>query len=272
MTTTDIPVYTPPTGNVRFRGVVASDWTKLRSLRSTVWSLIAGVAILIGFGALFCWGVVSRWDRIPPLERLVLDPTRISLGGTFLAQLAIGVLGVLIIGGEYSTGMIRSSMTAVPKRLPVLWAKALVFGVITLALMVVACIAAFEVGQIILAAKNAQTTLGSPDVLRAVVGAAVFVTWVGLFGLALATILRNSAAAIATLVGITLVVPILINFLPSDWREHIQRWLPSSAGESLSSVTNTATHLTPGIALLMLAIYLAVALIIGAVLLRRRDV
>jgi ABC-type transport system involved in multi-copper enzyme maturation permease subunit len=273
MTTTEATAtYTPPTGNVRFAGVVASEWTKLRSLRSTVWSLVAAVGMLVGFGLLFSWGVVSRWDRIGARERLTFDPTRISLGGVFLAQLAIGVLGVLLIGGEFSTGMIRSSLAAVPKRHPVLWGKAVVFGVIALVLMTVASVAAFEVAQVVLSGKGVQTTLGADGVLRAVLGAALFLTWVGLFGLALGTILRNSAAAISTLVGVLLVVPILMNFLPSDWRDHVDRWLPSSAGASLMDVHPTDAQLAPGVAGIMLIVYLVVAFSAAAVLLVRRDV
>ena len=273
MSATDTsPAYLPPAGNVRFVGVLASEWTKLRSLRSTVWTLLAAVLMLIGFGLLFSWGVVSRWDRLGPRERLTLDPTTISLNGVFLAQLAIGVLGVLVIGGEFSTGMIRSSLTAVPRRHPVLWGKALVFGVVTLILMAVASIAAFELAQTVLSAKAVSTTLSADGVLRAVLGAAVFLTWVGLFGLALGTILRNSAAAISTLVGVLLVVPILANFLPSDWRDHIDRWLPSSAGAALMTPHHTDAALTPALAGLMLAIYLTVSLAAAAALLLRRDV
>jgi ABC-2 type transport system permease protein len=270
--TSTTPVYTPPTGNVRFIGVLASEWTKLRSLRSTVWSLVAAVGMLIGFGALFSWGVVSRWDRLGARERLTLDPTQVSLNGVFLAQLAIGVLGVLIIGGEFSTGMIRSSLAAVPRRHPVLWGKAIVFGVVSLVLMTIGSIIAFEVAQTILSAKDVSTSLGADGVLRAVLGAALFLTWVGLFGLALGTILRNSSAAIATLVAVLLVVPILMNFLPSDWRDHIDRWLPSSAGASLMAVHPTDAALAPGIAALMLAMYLLIVFAAAAVLLQGRDV
>jgi len=266
------PVYVPPSGNVAFTGVLASEWTKLRSLRSTVWSLVAAVGMLVGFGLLFSWGVVSRWDRLGARERLTFDPTRISLGGVFLAQLAIGVLGVLIIGGDFSSGMIRSSLAAVPKRLPVLWWKAVVFGVVALVLMTVASIAAFEVAQTVLSGKGIQTTLGADGVLRAVLGAGLFLTWVALFGLALGTMLRNSAAAISTLVGVLLVVPILMNFLPSDWRDHIDRWLPSSAGDSLMAAHTTDAQLSPGIAATMLVVYLAISLGAAAVLLLKRDV
>jgi len=266
------PVYLPPSGNLRFTGILASEWTKLRSLRSTVWLLVAAVGMLVGFGLLFSWGVVSRWDRTGAPERLTFNPTEISLGGVFLAQLAIGVLGVLIISGEFSTGMIGSSFAAVPKRLPVLWGKALVFGATALVLMTAASVAAFEVAQGVLSAKGIQTTLSSDGVLRAVVCAGLFLTWVALFGLTLGTILRNSAAATSTLVTVLLVVPLLMNFLPSDWRAHIDRWLPTSAGASLMAVHPTDAPLTPGMAGLVLVIYLLISFTMAAVLLLKRDI
>jgi hypothetical protein len=205
-------------------------------------------------------------------RRLEFDPTRISLSGVFLAQLAIGVLGVLIIGGEFSTGMIRSSVAAVPRRLPVLWAKAVVFGVVSLALMVVAALAAFTVGQRILATQHIETTLGAPGVTRAVLGAAAYLTLVGLLGLGLGAALRNSAGAISTLVAAVLVLPILVNFLPSDWQVHIARWLPSAAGQSMMSVHTTTSELTPGAGALVLVLYVVVVGAVGALALRSRDV
>ena len=259
-------------GTVRFSGVLASEWTKLRSLRSTVWSLLAAVGMMIGFGLLFSVGVVSRWDRMSLAQHLQFDPIRISLAGSFLAQLAIGVLGVLIIGAEFSTGMIRSSLTAVPRRLPVLFAKALTFGPLAFLLMLAASLVAFLAAQAVLSSKHIQTTLGAPGVLWAVVGAAVFLAWVGLFGLSLGTILRNTAAAIATLVGVLLVVPILVNFLPSDWSDHIVRWLPNSAGSSLMAAQASDSRLAPGIAFVMLLIYVVICFAAAAVLLRKRDV
>ena len=271
MTTTPA-TFPPPTGRVRFTGVLASEWTKLRSLRSTVWSLLAASAVLVGFALLFTWGVVTHWEGVGPVERLAFDPTATSLGGVFLAQLPVGVLGVLALGGEFSTGMIRGSFTAVPKRLPVLWGKALVFGCVTAALMTATCLAAFYAGQAVLSGRSLQTTLGADGVLRSVVGAAVFLTWVGLFGLGLGAVLRSSAAAIGTLVGVLLVVPVLVGFLPPGWRDHLERWLPGSAGGSLMSVHPADAQLTPGGGLLVLAVDLLAVLGAAAVLLGRRDV
>jgi len=124
----------------------------------------------------------------------------------------------------------------------------------------------------VLSQRSIQTTLGADGVLRAVLGAALFLTWVGLFGLGLGTILRNSAAAIATLVGVLLVIPILVGFLPSDWRDHIRRWLPDAAGNALMTVHQNPELLTPGNSVLVLLAYLIAAMLLAAALLRTRDV
>jgi len=271
-TVTGAATYPAPRGDLSLRGVLAGEWVKLYSLRSTVWSLLAAVGMLVGFAVLFSYGVASRWPTLGPARRAEFNPTQVSLNGVFLAQLAVGVLGVLIIGGEFATGMIRSSVAAVPRRLPVLWAKALVFGVVTLALMAVASVAAFLVGQLILSSQSIQTTLGAPGVTRAVLGAAGYLTLIGLLGLGLGTILRNSAAAISTLVAVVLVVPILVNLLPSDWRDHVERWLPSSAGQSMMTVTPTDAQLTPAAGAAVLVAYVVVAGIVAAVALTGRDV
>ena len=116
------------TGTVTQARVFVSEWTKLRSLRSTRWSLVAAFVLTIGIAALACAVVSHHWPHMSPHDRADFHPLEVNLVGVQLAQLAIGVLGVLVITGEYSTGMIRASMTAVPKRLPVLWAKAVVYG------------------------------------------------------------------------------------------------------------------------------------------------
>ena len=127
--------------------VIRSEWTKLTSLRSTVYTLAGAVVLIIGFGAILCAAIAASWDDLDPIDKLTFDPTAFSLSGFYLAQIAVGALGVLMISGEYSTGMIRASLGAVPKRLPVLWAKAAVFGVMTFVLLGVASLVAFLVGQ-----------------------------------------------------------------------------------------------------------------------------
>ena len=163
--------------------VIHSEWTKLRSVRSTRWSLLAAVGLTIGIAALACAVVAHHWPHISASDRADFNPLDPNLAGVQLAQLALGVLGVLVITAEYSTGMIRASMTAVPRRLPVLWGKAIVYGLVTLALMVPSTLIAFVIGESIFSGRHINVGFTHPGVARAVIGAALYLTVVGLFGL-----------------------------------------------------------------------------------------
>lgn len=258
-------------GSVTLRRVVLSEWTKLRSLRSTVFSLLAAVAFVVGLSFLVPLVTVNHWPPRDPREILTFDPTSRSLAGVFLAQLAVGVLGVLFVTGEYATGMIRATLAAVPARLPVLWAKALVFAVVTFVLMAPASVGAFLIGQSILASKHLGTTLGSPGVLRAVLGAALYLTVVGLLGLSLGALLRNTAGGISTLFGILFVLPIIVRFLPSSWADPIDKYLPSTLGEGITRVHPDPTALGPWTGFALFCGYAAVVIACAAASLTRRD-
>ncbi|HET7658884.1 MAG TPA: hypothetical protein VFK66_00750 [Oryzihumus sp.] len=251
--------------------VVLSEWTKLRSLRSTVFSLLVAVVFIVGLSVLVPTVTVNHWPPRDPREALGFDPTSRSLAGIFLAQLALGVLGVLFITGEYATGMIRATLAAVPARLPVLWAKAVVFGAVTLALTVPSTLGAFLIGQSILRGKHLQASLGDPGVLRAVLGAALYLTVVGLLGLALGAVLRNTAGGISALFGVLFVLPIVVRFLPSSWADPIDRYLPSSAGEAITHVHPDPAALSPWAGFGLFCAYAALVLAAAAVSLRRRD-
>lgn len=251
--------------------VMRSELTKLRSVRSTIWSLVATFGITVGFGALFTWAYINRYDTLSLRERLTLDPTAQSLRGLFLAQLAIGVLGVLIITSEYATGLIRTTFTAIPQRRAVIAAKAVTFGAVALVVSMVSVFVAFLLGQTILNGKSLGVTLSDPHVLRAVLGAGVYLTIVGLLGLALGTILRRTAGAIATLFGLVLVFPLLAQALPSPWNHDISKFLPSQLGEAMFSVRPDSTLLSPGTALLVAGIWLVATYTLAAVLITRRD-
>jgi len=253
------------------RAALASEATKLRSVRSTVWTLVVAVVATVGIGALITTARVSRWSELSPHERLTLDPTTISLRGVFLAQLAIGVLGVLVISSEYTTGMIRTTFGAVPRRPLVLFAKAVTFTVVAFVVATAACFAAFLIGQSILAAKHADVTLSDPGVLRAVVGAGTYLTLVGLLGLGLGTLLRRTAGAIATLFGLVLVLPALTEALPSPWDTDVGKLLPINAGRALFAVRPSTDLLSPGQGLLVLLVTVSVVLALATVALVRRD-
>ncbi len=262
----------PPSTIRLFRAGVRAEWTKLRTVRSTMWSLLVTVVIVVGLGALFCAARVSRWDRLDPGELRNFDPAGFSLNGIFLAQLAIGVLGVLVMSSEYATGQIRATLGAIPQRGLVLTAKALVFGAVTLVAGLVACVGAFGIGQAIFTAKHAGVSLGDPGVTRAVFGGALYLGAVGLLGLGLAAVLRRTAGAIATLVGLLLVLPILVNFLPSPWNDDIAKYLPGEAGGSIFHVVQrSSTALSPWPGFAVLCAWAAAALVLGGILLDRKD-
>jgi ABC-2 type transport system permease protein len=250
--------------------VALSEWTKLRSVRSTRYSLLAAALFTIGLAALACAVVAHHYPSMSLQDRADFHPLEVNLVGVQLAQLAIGILGILVITAEYSTGMIRASLTAVPTRLPMLWGKTLVYGLVTAALMIPAVLIAFFIGQAILSRHHINVSFTDPGVARALFGAALYLTIVGLFGLGLGTIVRNTAGGIATFVAIMFVLPPLMNVLPASWNDAASPYLPLAAGEAIMSVT-PGNHLSPWVGLALFAGYAAAALAVGAVVLVRRD-
>lgn len=246
--------------------VIRSEWIKLRSLRSTTITLVVALVVVIGLG-LVAASVVSG-DGLQP-GNSQSDPTDLSLSGVTLGQLIVGVLGVLIAAGEYSTGMIRSTLAAVPTRLPVLWAKVVVFGTVTLLVSLIGVVVAFLGGQAILGADG--VTFSDDGVLRSVIGAAIYLTGIGLLGLAFGAILRHTAGAIGALVGVVLLLPSIVGLLPDSWSEPISKILPSNAGSAFMSVDPGSTLLSPGAGLAVFAAWIVAALAVAAVLMRRRD-
>jgi hypothetical protein len=259
-----------PRGRVTQARVVLSEWTKLRSVRSTRWSLLAAFLFTVGIAAIACAVVGHHYPQMSPQDRADFHPLEVNLAGVQLAQLAIGVLGVLIITAEYSTGMIRASFTAVPKRLPVLWAKIGVFGAVTFALMLPAVLIAFFVGQAILSRHQINVAFSAPHVARVLFGAALYLTVVGLFGLGLGAIVRSTAGGISAFAASMFVLPPLMNVLPASWNRAASPYLPLQAGEAILATT-PGGHLSPWVGLLLFAGYAAVAIAVAAVLLVRRD-
>jgi hypothetical protein len=262
----------PHTGRVTQLRVAISEWTKLRSLRSTRWSLLVAVLLTILFPVLFAALTSSHWGSMSAHERADRHPLDIALAGVNVSQLAIAVLGVLVISGEYSTGMIRSNFAAVPKRLPVLWAKTGVFAVVSFLLMLGPVVIAFFASQAILSRHHIlQISFSDPGVARSVIGGAVYLMLVGIFALGIGAIVRNTAGAIASFAGIFFVIPPLMNILPSNWNHAISKFLPSEAGRQLFSLTHDANSLSPTAGGLLFVGYCALTLAVAAVLLVRRD-
>lgn len=261
----------PHTGKVTQARVILSEWTKLRSVRSTRYSLLLAVLGTIGLAALACAVVAHHYAHMSAHDKADFHPLEVNLVGVQLAQLAIGVLGVLVITGEYSTGMIRATMSAVPKRLPVLWGKAFVYGFVSLALMVPSTLIAFFVGQAILSRHHINIAFSHPGVARAVIGAALYLTVIGIFGLGLGAIVRNTAGGIATFAGILFVLPPLMNVFPTSWNNAASPYLPLSAGQAVMALTRGDHQLGPWTGFGLLCAYVAASLVIAAALLIRRD-
>ena len=270
MSTLALPT-TPFRGRVTQLRVIVSEWTKLRSVRSTRWSLFAATVLTIGFPILASAVISSHWGHRSPGDRAHFNPLDPALIGSQIAQLAIGVLGVLVISAEYSTGMIRASFTAVPKRLPVLWAKTLVFAAVTFVLMLPAVLIAFFASQAILSKHHASYSFSHPHVARAVIGAALYLTVVAVFSLGLGAIIRNTAGGIATFAAIVFVLPPLMNVLPTSWNNAASPYLPANAGRAIISLSHGSDTLAPWTGFGVFCAYAAAAIAIAAVLLVRRD-
>jgi len=257
------------------RGVLRSEWVKLRSVRSTTATLAAAGGALLVFGLLFAailGGVLSAGDGDPASE-FASDPTGAALSGTMLAQLIIGVLGVMIITSEYTTGQIRTTLTAVPTRVPVLVAKAAVLTAVVLPVMLASVLVTFLGGQALIGSGDLATaSLGDPGVLRAVIGSAAYLTGVALMGLAVGTLLRSTAASIATLFGALFLLPGLAGIvLPSGWGDTLLSYLPSNAGTAFTSVVPAPGLLSSGVAMAVFAAWAVVPLVVAAIVQKRRS-
>ena len=252
--------------------VLLSEWTKFRSLRSTMWTLLTAVVLTIGIGALFSAVTANQYHTFSAADKASFNPVTTSLNGILFSQLAIGVLGVLLISGEYSTGMIRSSLTAVPRRLPVLWAKLAVFAGAVFAVMLATSFASFFLGQALLSSHHLNVAISAPGALRSVIGAALYATVAGMIGMALGGLLRNTAAGISAFVAAFFVIPPLTDLLPSSWSSHIVQYLPSNAGEVLFGGGQGLAHpLAPWTGFGLLCAYAVVLIGYAAWRLRRAD-
>ena len=254
--------------------VIRAEWIKFRSLRSSVITLLSAVIVIAGLGLIFSMVFANGTSAGGPGGGPggATDPMGASLGGVDLAQLIIGTLGVLLIAGEYSTGMIRSSLAAVPRRLPVLWGKAAVLIGVSLVVLVPTVLLTFVGGQAIIGSGHGALSLTDGGVLRSVLGSAVYLAGVGAFGMAVGALLRNTAGAITTVVAALLVVPgLMALLLPDRWYNDVARYLPSNAGGSFRSLAPGADMLSPWLGLAVFAGYLVVLFAAAAVRLRRRD-
>ncbi len=264
-----VPTLESP-GRVKFPRVLLAEWTKFRTVRSTKWSLGIATFLVLAFPLIPAFVTLHHWHNG---QRPDAQPLEIALVGVQIAQLVIAVLGVLTITSEYSTGSIRSTFTAVPKRLPVLWAKLIDYALVSIGLMVTALLASFfETQAIVGDIPGEHLSLGTSSIARCVLMAPVYVMLVGVFALALGAIVRNTAAGIASFVALWFVLPPLAHVLPGAWQTTTLKYLPLNAGESMFSLTHGSDTLSPVGGTVAMVVYCAVAIAIGAVLLLRRDV
>ncbi|GAA1625349.1 ABC transporter permease [Kribbella alba] len=267
------PAVPRPEYKVTGRRVLRSEWSKLWSLRSTWITLGLGLLFLVAFGIIAAMRYKSSVTSGRQLDPDFADATALSLSlfGVSLAQLALGVLGVLVTAGEYSTGMIRSTLAAVPRRLPVLWSKTAVFGVVALVIAAVGVFVTFLIGSGILTGTPAALTISSSGVVRSLLGAALYLGMVGVIGAALGSLLRSVAGGISVLVASLMLVPGLISLLPASWHNAIQPYLPSVAGESMFALHQGAHTLSAGPGFLVFAAWTALAVGAAAWRLVRSD-
>jgi ABC-2 type transport system permease protein len=247
---------------------VNSEWIKFRTLRSSWVILGAGILAMLVFAAIV--GLQVRHLK-PDLQAANISPSG-TLQGYYLVQLLIGALGVIFVSGEYGTGMIRSTMTAVPKRIPVLWAKLVVFFAIVAITMTAVSFVAFFIGQAVISTARPAFSLASPGALRVVVGTGVYLTLLGTIGAGMGWIVRNTAGALVSFVALALVLPVLFSDALGHWGKHVAEFFPTSAGAAFSNSVPELPSLSPWVGLAVMAAWAVLSIVAGYWLLSRRDV
>jgi ABC-2 type transport system permease protein len=271
MTVTSRPAgaATPSVPTIGYANLARSEWTKLTTVRSTYWTALGAVLAAVALGALICARMAalinSGHEHIGDF-----DPTTFSLNGLYLAQIAAGALGVLVISSEYGTGMIRATLTAVPQRRAVLGSKAMVFGLATLAAGELMSFSAFAIGQALLSRAQAGVSLADPGVARAVVGGGLYLTAVGLLGFGLGALIRHTAGALSAFFGVLFAPSVIVDLLPSSWHAAIN-YMPANAGSQIFTVEHTSGALAPWAGLGVLVAYAAAVITAATLIITHRD-
>ena len=249
-----------------------SEFLKFRTVRATFIGLATLVVLTIGLAVLITLVIKSNWSHRTLADKLAFDPVATSLAGVFFAQFAVGVMGARFITSEYASGAIRTTLAAVPRRVHLVLAKAIVLTITFFVVCEAVVFAAFVVGQAIYKSGHLPSvSLSDSTVLRAVIMAGIYLTFLTLIGFGLGLILRTTSTTISVYVTVLLIIPIIVNFLPSSWQDHITKFLPSNLGASMLSQTPSARSFAWGTASVILAVYTAAIVTLGTVTLARRD-
>jgi ABC-2 type transport system permease protein len=264
-------VRTPGYRAAGFGDALRSEWTKARTVPSTVWTLIVAALLGIGLGALISALAAGHYAQASASSRAQWDPTSISGSGGAIAQLAIGVLGILLITSEYSAGAIGSSLAAVPRRGRFLAAKAVVIVTISFVVSEIITFVAFFVGQALISGHAPTATLGQPSVLRALIGSGLYGALLGLLSLGLGAILRHTAGAIAVLVALLFVLPGIVAALPASIEHTVEEFWPTQAGGQVTNVVRAAHSLSPWAGFGDFCVFVAIVSATAFYMLNRRD-
>lgn len=264
------PVTSPQQGWT-FADVARSETAKLATVRSTYLTLTAAVGFIVVAAAVLCEAYVHHMSAELSMTQLDFNPTSYSLSGVLIAQLVVGTLGILLFTSEHATGLVRVTFAAIPQRRLVLLAKAVVFSVVTLVVSELACFVAFDIGQTILSSADANVSLTEPGVLRAVVGAGLYLTLLGLMSLGIGVLVRHTAGALAAMFGLLLVLPSLTEGLPARLQNAVNPYLPSYAGQAIFHTVEDTHVLPPWQGFFVFCGYTAVTLAAAFIVIGRRD-
>jgi ABC-2 type transport system permease protein len=260
-----------PKGRAGFGGALRSEWTKIRSVRSTVWTLGTAILLTVGISVLGNWGRANHSDATAA-QLAHEDLIQRSMFGIILGQLVMVVFGALAITSEYSTGMIRTSLSVQPRRMHPFWAKLLVISVLAFVVGEVISFASFLIDSSFWRNKGVPLSLSSPHAMQAVIGGGLYLAGSAILAFGLGAMLRHTAGAITSGVGLLFVLTILANFLPDNWQNHVNKWLPFNSGGQVwatQHVPGSDLGAWTGFGVFM--IYGVTAVLFGALLFKKRD-
>ncbi|MFI0823113.1 ABC transporter permease [Streptomyces roseolus] len=252
--------------------VLQSEWTKIRTVSSTIWTLASALIVTVAMSAALSAVLNSTFDELSELERATFDPTFVSFSGMVLGQLAMVVFGVLVVGTEYSSGMIRTSLAAVPQRSTFLFSKIAVAGVLALAVGLVTSFLSFFLGQALLGEH--RTTIGADNVLRAVVGGGLYMGLIAVFSMGVAAMLRSSMLTLGILVPFFFLISQILSAVPKA--KEVAKYFPDQAGSKIMQVVPDAlgsekAPYGPWGGLGIMLVWVAASLLGGYLVLKRRD-